>query len=401
MLKVLTLILIVINKLSKREEIMKSGKLIGLIVVCVFMISISFSFTADAKEFKFGQILAMTGSGSWYGMTMERGTGIAIEEINAAGGVKGYNFSYVVEDHKSGLTTPAQNAFRKLTSIDKVSAILSSFSAPTLSIMSMAEQKKIIVFNGGASSPKLMNIPFLHNTRMLGDEILPFTLKYLWDKGYRTMATIYANQTAPISLNDAGKKYWESLGGKVVSEQMHETGATDFTSEASVIKAKNPDIILCPSTGLDVGYVIKAVRKMGIKAPICGTEHSGDMEKVTGDASEGYLFASEFFDVNSDDPWTKTFVAAFKKKFNEDPDFYAANYYELTYILKELVTRVVDKGGDPYDGSLLEKAIWDNPKFKSIYGGYMKFKENGTCEKPVVLFEIKGGKPMVIKKRSG
>ena len=379
---------------------MKNVKSAGLIILFVFMISMSMGLDADAKEFKFGQILAMTGSGSWYGMTMERGTSIAIDEINQAGGAGGYQFSYVVEDHKSGLTTPAQNAFRKMTSIDKVSAILSSFSAPTLSIMAMAKQKKIIVFNGGASSPKLINIPYLHNTRMLGNEIAPFTLQYLWDKGYRTMATIYANQTAPISLNDTGKKFWKKLGGTVVSEQMHETGATDFTSEASIIKAKNPDIIFCPSTGLDVGYVIKAVRKMGIKAVICGTEHSGDMEKVTGEASEGYLFASEFFDVNSDDPWTKAFVTAFKQKYNEDADFYAANYYELTYILKDLVGRVVAKGGDPYDGSQLEKAIWDDPRFKSIYGGYIKFKKDGTCEKPVVLFEIQGGKPVIIKKRS-
>lgn len=377
---------------------MKKWKRICLIGL-VLMFVTSMSYAADSKKFKFGEILAMTGSGSWYGMTMERGTNIAIDEINKDGGPGGYTFIGVVEDHKSGLTTPAQNAFRKLTSIDKAPAILSSFSAPTLSIMAMAKQKKIIVFNGGASSPKLMNIPYLHNTRMLGNEIAPFTLKYLWDMGYRTMATIYANQTAPISLNEAGTKYWKKLGGKVVSEQMHQTGATDFTSEASIIKAKKPDIIFCPSTGLDVGYVIKAVRKMGIKAPICGTEHSGDMEKVTGPASEGYLFASEFFDVDSDDPWTKRFVTAFKNKYDVDPDFYAANYYELTYILKDLVNRVVAKGGNPLDGSQLEKAIWDDPKFKSIYGGYIKFKKDGTCEKPVVLFEIQKGSPVIIKKR--
>jgi len=138
---------------------------------------------------------------------------------------------------------------------------------------------------------------------------------------------------------------------------------------------------------------------MGVKAPICGTEHSGDMEKVTGSASEGYLFASEFFDVNSDDPWTKRFVSSFKKKYDVDPDFYAANYYELTYILKDLVSRVVAKGGNPLDGSQLEKAIWDDPKFKSIYGGYVKFKKNGTCEKPVVLFEIQKGTPVIVKKK--
>ena len=374
------------------------------IFLCVLIVLASFSsssFAGNSKTFKFGAILAMTGSGSWYGMTMERGINLAIKEINASGSTGGYKFACIVKDHKSGLTTPAQNAFRELTSIDKVSAILSSFSAPTLSIMAMARQKKVIVFNGGASSPKLINIPFLHNTRMLGNDIVPFTLQYLWDKGYRTMATIYANQTAPISLNETGVKFWKKLGGKVVSQQMHETGATNFTSEASVIKAKNPDIIFCPSTGLDVGYVIKAIREMGIKAPICGTEHSGDMEKVAGPASEGYLFASEFFDVNSKDPWTKKFVDKFQAMYKVKPDFYAANYYELTYILKDLVNRVVKRGGNPFDGSQLEKAIWYNPKFKSIYGGYIKFKKNGTCEKPVVLFEIRNGQPVVIKKRKG
>ncbi len=360
---------------------------------------VSTALSADLKDFKFGQILAMTGSGSWYGITMERGTSIAVEEINKAGGVAGYKLSYVVEDHKSGLSTPAQNAFRKFTSIYKVSTIFSSFSAPTLSIMDMAKQKKILVWNGGASSPKLTNVPYLYNTRMLGDEILPFTLKYLYDKGCRTMSTLYANQTSPISLNQTAKQYWTKLGGTVLSEQMHETGATDFTSEASILKAKNPDVIVCTSTGLDVGYAIKSIRKMGLKSYICGTEHSGDMEKVTGSASDGFLFASEFFNVNSTDPWTKRFVTTFKKNYNAEPDFYAANYYELTYIVKELISRVVAKGGDPYDGSQLEKAIWDNPSFKSIYGGYIKFKKDGTCEKPVVLFEIKNGVPVVIKKQ--
>jgi branched-chain amino acid transport system substrate-binding protein len=375
-------------------------KQIRIIAVCLLALMIGAGGLAFAggKEFPFGEIYALSGSGSWYGMTMKRGTNIAVDEINGAGGVGGYKFVAITEDHKSGLTTPAQNAFRKMTSINHVPAILSSFSAPTLSIMAMAKQKKVVVFNGGASSPKLMNIPFLHNTRMLGNEIVPVTLKYLWDKGARTMCTIYANQTAPISINKAATDYWKKLGGKVLNEQVHETGATDFASEASIIKAKNPDVIGCWSTGLDVGYVIKAVRKLGIKAYICGTEHSGDLEKVTGDASEGYLFASEFFDVNSTDPWTKQFVSEFTKRYKDKPDFYAANYYELAYILKELVARVVKKGGNPLDGGQLEAAIWDNPKFKSIYSGYIEFRKDGTCQKPVVLFAIKDGKPVIVQK---
>ena len=377
---------------------MRKKLVIGFCLMALALLGMQAGPAHAAKTIEFGEIYALTGSGSWYGMTMKRGSTIAMDEINSSGGAGGYMLKAVTEDHKSGLTTPAQTAFRKMTSINKVPAVMSSFSAPTLSIMAMARQKKVIVFNGGASSPKLMNIPYLHNTRMLGNEIVPVTLKYLWEQGARTMATIYANQTAPISINQTATAYWKKLGGKVVSEQRHETGATDFASEASIIKSKNPDVIGVWSTGRDVGYVIKAVRKLGLKSYICGTEHSGDLEKVTGDASEGYLYASEFFDVNSEDAWTKKFVAEFKKRYNTKPDMFSANYYELTYILKDLIDRVVKKKGDPNDGSQLEKAIWDNPKFKSIYGGYIEFRKDGTCTKPLVLFSIKNGKPFIVKK---
>ncbi len=78
---------------------MKKWKFIFVVALSFFGLIASTGVSADLKEFKFGLILAMTGSGSWYGMTMERGTRIAIEEINKAGGVSGYKFSCVAEDH--------------------------------------------------------------------------------------------------------------------------------------------------------------------------------------------------------------------------------------------------------------------------------------------------------------
>jgi len=95
---------------------MKRTTAIGLLAVMGIFFS-SVAMSAELKDFNFGEILAMSGSGSWYGTTMERGTKIAIEEINSGGGAAGYKLVAFVEDHKSGLSTPAQNAFMKLTSI--------------------------------------------------------------------------------------------------------------------------------------------------------------------------------------------------------------------------------------------------------------------------------------------
>jgi hypothetical protein len=75
----------------KRRFVMKKWTFICLIG-SLFLLTTSMSYAADSKEFKFGEILAITGSGSWYGMTMERGTNIAIDEINKDGGSGGYTF---------------------------------------------------------------------------------------------------------------------------------------------------------------------------------------------------------------------------------------------------------------------------------------------------------------------
>ncbi len=73
----------------------------------------------DPKEYKVGAILAMTGSGAWYGKVMSQGVLLAMDEINSKGGIDGVKLKLIVEEHESGKGPAAVSGFNKLVNIDK------------------------------------------------------------------------------------------------------------------------------------------------------------------------------------------------------------------------------------------------------------------------------------------
>jgi ABC-type branched-chain amino acid transport systems, periplasmic component len=356
--------------------------------------------TAELKNYKFGMILALTGPGSWYGVTMSRGAELAAEEINAAGGVAGYKLVPVIEDHRSGDTSAGQAATRKMIDIDKVAFIEGSYGSVCTSIQPLCAENRIVLVNGGGTAPSLLNKSYLHNTRALGDTCALGVLKYLWEKkGCRKLATIYYNQESGIGINREAVKAWKSWGGTVVKESLVATGQTDFTGEISQIRASKPDCIGIWSYGTDVGYTLKDIRRLGITAPVGGVEFTPDALAIAGKAFEGYLIGLDFFDPTLKNPMTQKFVKHFYSKYGADAklDYYCANYYDITYMLKELIARVAAKGGNPFDGAQLEAALQRNPHFDSVYGGKMEVKKDGGVNKTISIFEIRDGKQVRIK----
>ena len=350
---------------------------------------------AETQDFKFGMVLALTGPGSWYGVTMSRGAELAAEEINAAGGAAGFRLVPVIEDHRSGDTSAGQAAVRKLIDIDKVPFIEGSYGSVCTSVQPLCAENKVVLVNGGGTAPSLLNKAYLHNTRALGDTTALAVLKYMKEKkGCQKLATIYYNQESGVTINREATKAWKAWGGTVVKEAMVATGQTDFSGEMSQLRAARPDCIGIWSYGTDVGYTVKDARRLGLTVPVGGVEFTPDALAIAGKAFEGFLIGLDDFDPEIDNPMTQQFVKHFRAKYGADAklDYYCANYYDLTYVLKELITRVKAKGGNPRDGAQLEAAIRENPRFATVYGGTMELRPDGGVVKPVSIFEVKDGK---------
>mgnify|MGYP005810548045 CR=1 FL=1 len=380
-----------------------SGTLV-VAAACAALVAPTRARAAEAKDYRFGMVLALTGPGSWYGVTMSRGAELAAEEINAAGGAAGFRLVPVIEDHRSGDTSAGQAAVRKLIDIDKVPYIEGSYGSVCTSVQPLCAENKVVLVNGGGTAPSLLNKPFLHNTRALGDTTAIAVLKYLKEeRGCKRLATVFYNQESGITINREATKAWKAWGGTVVKEAMVATGQTDFTGEISQLRAARPECIGIWSYGTDVGYTVKDIRRLGLVVPVAGVEFTPDAYAIAGKAFEGFLTGLDDFDPELKDPLTQRFVKAFHKKYGADAklDYYCANYYDLTYVLKELITRVKAKGGNPFDGAQLEAALREKPKFETVYGGTMELRPDGGVVKPISIFEVRNGKQARVKRVGG
>lgn len=365
----------------------------GLILVITIIFMGWPGHAADPKEFKIGAILAMTGAGSWYGQVMSQGFLTAIDEINGQGGIGGIKFKAVIEDHQSGSGAAAINGFNKLVNVDKVPFSFTSYTAPTLSIIPVANEKHVLLLNGGAVGPKLVKAsPYLFNNRMLAVMHGLGLAQRAKERGFTKMAALFWNDDAGIGTHKFVEPKWKAMGGTVVAAEAHPVGTTDYKPYLSKIMAANPDFLALWQWGKDWGIAVKQAREMGFTKPIMGIEFTPDAAKIAGANADGYEAVTDFFDPKGTDPWTQKFVATYKAKYKTEPEFYAANYYEGIYILAELIKKAKAKGGDYWNGKALREALIEIKRFPSVYGGYVEFNpEDGTCKKKTALFVVKGG----------
>jgi len=372
------------------------------IVVFVVVLALTLSSSvqaADPKEFKIGAILAMTGAGSWYGQVMSQGYITAMDEINGKGGIDGIKFKALIEDHQSGSGAAAINGFNKLVNVDKVPFSFTSYTAPTLSIVPVANEKHVLLLNGGAVGPKLVKAsPYLFNNRMLAVMHGMGLATRAKERGFTKMAALYWNDDAGLGTHKYVEPRWKAMGGTIVAAEAHPIGATDYKSYLSKIMAANPDFLALWQWGKDWGIAVKQAREMGFTKPIMGVEFTPDAAKLAGANADGYEAVTDFFDAKSNDPWSKSFVANYKAKYKIEPEFYAANYYEGVYILTGLIKKAKAKGGDYWNGKALRDALVEIKTFPSVYGGNIEFNpEDGTCKKKTALFTVKDGQAVFQK----
>lgn len=358
------------------------------------------------KSYSIGAVLALTGSGSFYGKTMSRGIDLAVEHIKAAGGP---DFKIEYFDHKSGDAAAGKEAITALGS-KKVSMKLASYADDLGAMLEGTEQYKIFTLDGGGgTSIFAQNKPYFWGTRAITpNDPLPGLFKWLketqpnaktvglcgWDIGEPGNGIIKADILKKIT------------DGGFTHNGLYElvpVGTQDYAQVFPKLKANEPDVLLVSVYGQDPGAFVNQSVTAGLKAFVVGFEFTPDGVNASKGAydKEGWLFTYDYFDpATAASPLAKLFVADFNKKYGEDPDFYAANFYENTLNLWEIVARVLKKGGDPASGEALNTALQENLTLYSVYGGdettvgqyALDPKTHSVTKRPMGIFEYKDGK---------
>ena len=328
----------------------------------------------------------LTGATSSFGQSTKNGVELAVEEINAAGGVNGKKIVIISEDDQ-GRPEQAKTVVSKLISQDKVEALLGEVaSTNSLAAAPVAQEAKIPMITPSSTNPKVTEVgDYISRVCFIdpfqGAVMAKFSANTLKAK----TAAIFGDVNSDYSkgLTQFFKEEFTKLGGKVVAEEAYTQNDPDFKGQLTKIRELKPDVIYIPGYYSQVGIIAKQARELGMNMPLLGGDgwDSPELWKLGGAALKN-SYISNHYSADNPAPEIQNFVKAYKAKFNVDPDSLAALAYDAAKVLADAIKRA---GGT--ESAKLKDAINATKDFPGVTGKItLDGKRNAV--KPAVVLEL-------------
>ena len=340
-------------------------------------------------EIKVGEFAALTGGSASFGQSSHKGTALAFDDINAAGGELGKKFQLITEDDQSQAGQPA-TIVRKLIAQDKVVAVLGEVrSSATLEAAPICQQDKVPLISPAATNPKVTEVGNYVSRVCFIDPFQGTVMaKFALSKGWKKVAVLTdVKQDYSVGLAEFFTKGFTAGGGQIVKEQKYSTGDKDFKPQLTSIKVTHPDAIFIPGYYGEVALIGKQARLLGIKVPLLGGDGwVGDsLLKVGGNSLDGSFFSCHF-SADAQNPAVQEFVKKYKAKYSgETPDDMAALGYDSAMILADAIKRA-----DTTEGDKLKDAIAATKDYKGVTG-VITLDAHRDASKPAVILTIGNG----------
>ena len=327
----------------------------------------------EAGPYRIGVMESLTGPGETYGTVANQAKQMAVDEINAAGGIDGRKLELVVEDSMCS-AKDAVGAYNKLTDVDGVKVILgTSCSSAMLGAAPLAEADGIILFSGLASNPDIANAgDYIFRTQISDIQVGVDTGNSLWADGVRNLATITETTDYAEGVRRTTVAQFEKRGGRVVAEERYASDVTDFRSQLGKLFAANPDALhMAPQSEFAAGTIIKQAREMGYEGPIYAETVSVGTTalEIAGDAATGMKAITA--DLDPDNEKAQQVLADFRERYKYVTlPWHLGSAYDDVYIAAECLKQTKDdQDADGFRDCMYEitwsGAIGDNYSFDS------------------------------------
>ena len=294
-----------------------------------------------ADVVKMGYSGPLSGGAAKYGKNCETGMTMAVEEINAKGGItvagKKYKMEVISLDDRYKPDLTVQNA-RRMVSLDKVSSVFCPHSGGILAMMKFNEKEEFMVM-GYSTHPKIVEMGNKLVIRMPPD-VRAYASAFsdrAKERGIKKVAAIPGVHEYAKIWMDIFDEEWKKRGGVITdvspADYMKET---DYYTHLTKVIAGKPDAILLIGASEPAALIIKQARELGFKGKfILGDQAKLDeMEKVVSvDKMEGTIAVTPLFHRPIKD--APAFSQAYKKRFGEAEvtTFESASHYETVYLL--------------------------------------------------------------------
>ena len=344
---------------------------------------------AGSDVIRVGEFASLTGSEATFGQSSHKGTTLAIDDLNASGGILGKKIQLITEDDQSQAGQPA-TVVRKLISSDGVVAILGEVaSSKSLEAAPICQENKIPMISPSSTNPKVTEVgDYIFRVCFIdpfqGTVMANFARKTLKLQNVAVLTDVKSDYS--LGLAKFFKESFGGDGGKIVAEQNYSGGDKDFSAQLTAIKAKNPDGIFVPGYYTEVGLIVLQARQLGITVPLFGGDgwESSSLVPIGGKALEGCYFSTHYSPQDTS-PAVRDFVKEFQAKYNETPDAMAALGYDSAMILADAM-----KHAGTTDPAKVRDALATTKTFPGITGK-ITIDPNRNASKPAVILTVASG----------
>ncbi len=326
---------------------------------------------AQGNAIRIGHLTPMTGFLGALGEYATMGLKMAVEEINAAGGVIGRPIELMSEDsvNPQVASSKAQRMFER----DNVAFLMGEISsASALTMSQVAARNKKLFLSIGARSDSLrgkdcnrytfhVDIPVTVMVNTVGQAMLRDNMV----AGKKFFA-LTADYLFGHDLSRAAKKFFAANKGEVIADELVATDVTDFSPYLLKIRQARPDVVSTNLAGNQVTNFVKQYAEFGLPYPVLGFNLNTADAWAAGEGNLGGIWPTVWHhDLNT--PGSKAFVAAFQKKYNKVPENHAWIEYVSMKIMQQAITATKGTDTDKLIAYLESEAQFDLLKSRKGY----------------------------------
>jgi branched-chain amino acid transport system substrate-binding protein len=364
---------------------MSKGKILTVLAVFV-MVSALVSVQGAGGTIKLGTVLPISGPVSAYGTESRDAMLMAVQEINAKGGILGKKVEMLVEDDENS-PDKTMNALKKLVARDKIVGFVGAMTSKcSLAVTKYSQAKKIVMITPTSTNDAVTDAgDFIfrscYKDSFQGEVVAQFAFETLKVKKAAILYDITNDYSKGLTTSFTQKI--KTLGGQVVASETYSAGDKDFNAQLTKIKATKPDVIFIPDYYNTISLIAKQVRAQEMTIPMVGAD---GWDEITNNAGDEVLncYYCNHYSPEANDPEVKDFVKKFEAKYKATPNALAALSYDATNILAQAIQKAKTTNPEKVKAAMVKT----NGKFVT---GHIRFDAKRNPIKSAVMLKIVKG----------
>jgi branched-chain amino acid transport system substrate-binding protein len=315
---------------------------------------------------------------------------LAVDEINASGGVLGRRLAVFLEDDQSRPEEAATAATKLVNQKHVVAMLGEASSSRSLAAAPICQANRVPMVSPSSTNPRVTEVgDYIFRVCFIdsfaGAVMARFAAGGL--KLTRVALLVDIRNDYSIGLATYFREQFKKLGGQILAEQSYSEGDSDFHAQLTQLKAVNPEAIYVPGYYTEVGTIARQARELGIKVPFLGGDgwDSPKLWEIGGEALNGSYFANHY-SVDDPNPAVQRFVADYRARYKAVPDALAALGYDAARILADAMRRAGSTAGEK-----VRDALASTKDFPGVTGKITLNADRNPI-KPAVMLRIENGR---------